>query len=245
MSKIYEALQHAYRQKTGGESTTTPHLPIPFAAPVAGDTDMGEEMLKLYKVIDVLLPGVKSKVIQFIGTREGEGTSTIVREFARVCADMIGNTVLLLDADRHQPTQRHYFNIQNEYGWIEALKNGEEIGDAFYRVGQSKLFMSPSCNSAVYTPEMFHSLRFDCLWRNLRDDFDLILIDSAPLTISPDGLAIASKVDGIIMVVEAEKTKRQTLEMARDNITRVGGKILGVAFNKRRYYIPQALYKFL
>jgi protein-tyrosine kinase len=150
MSKIYEALQQAHKQKKGKEKS--PGIPIAFEPPKHADTELGEEMLSLYKIVDALLPHSKSKVIQFIGSREGEGASTIAREFARVSADLIGNSVLLLDADRHRPTQSHYFDIQSEYGWIDALKKGDQIGSAFYRIGQSSLFMSPSCNSSISTP---------------------------------------------------------------------------------------------
>ncbi|MHC1725258.1 MAG: CpsD/CapB family tyrosine-protein kinase [Syntrophobacteraceae bacterium] len=243
MSKIYEALQQAHMQKKGKEGA--PSFPVPYDVPCPTGKEMGEEMLSLYKIIDTILPHTKSKVIQFMGAREGEGTSTIVREFARVSADLIGNSVLLLDADRHRPTQSQFFDIQSEYGWIEALKKGEQIGNALHRVGQSKLFMSPSMNSSVSTPEIFNSPTFDGLCQNLKTDFDLVLIDSAPLTVSPDGLAIASKVDGVLLVVEAEKTRWQTVRRVRDSITRVGGKILGIVLNKRRYYIPQSIYKHL
>jgi protein-tyrosine kinase len=243
MSKIYEALQHAHKQKKGKENVRG--IPVPFESRKHADTELGEEMLSLYKIIETLLPHTKSKIIQFIGSREGEGASTIAREFARVSADLIGNSVLLLDADRHHPSQSHYFDVQSEYGWIDALKKGDQMGSAFYRIGQSSLFMSPSCNSSVSTPEIFKSPTFDGLCQALRIDFDLVLIDSAPLTASPDGLAIASKVDGVILVVEAEKTRWQTVKQVRESITRVGGNILGVVLNKRRYYIPQSIYKYL
>ena len=242
MSKIYEALQHAQDQKKGKE--TVPGVPVPFAPPKAGDTEVAGEMLSLYKIVDALLPQ-KKKIIQFIGSRSGEGTSTIARGFARACADLIGHSVLLLDADRHKPTQNRYFDIPSEYGWIEALKKGDQIDNAFYRIGESSLFMSPSSNSATSTPEIFRSPIFDGICQNLKADFDLILIDSAPLTTSPDGLAVASKVDGVILVVEAEKTRWQTVKQAKESITRVGGNIIGVVLNKRRFYIPKMIYKYL
>ena len=99
--------------------------------------------------------------------------------------------------------------------------------------------MSPACNSSVSTPEIFNSPTFSGFCQNLRTDFELVLIDSPPLTVSPDGLAVAGKVDGVILVVEAEKTRWQTVRRVKDNISRVGGNILGVVLNKRRYYIPQ------
>jgi len=242
MSKIYEALQNVQRQKKGSE--TSPPVPVPFAPQVREGFGMEDEMLSLLKIVDTLLPPDRPRILQFIGSKEQEGTSTIVREFARVSADLIGNSVLLLDADRHHPSQDRFYNIKQSCSWIEVLKGGRASSDSFHRIGESKLFVSPSCNSASFTPEVFDS-RFDSMCQLLRTRFDLVVIDSAPLTISPDGLAIASKVDGVLLVVEAEKTRWQAVRQARDNISRVGGNILGVVLNKRRFYIPQSIYKYL
>jgi capsular exopolysaccharide synthesis family protein len=243
MSKIYEALQYAQKMKKGKDPVA--RSLIPFAPPEQADTELGEEMLSLYKMIDALLSDGAAKIIQFIGSREGEGTSTVAREYARVCADLIGHSVLLLDADRYQPVQAHYFDVRNEYGWIDALKKGDQTGSAYYRIGQSTLCMSPSCNSSTSTPEIFKSPIFAGLCEALKADFDLVLIDSAPLSVSPDGLAIASKVDGVILVVESEKTRWHAVKQAQESISMVGGKVLGIVLNKRRHYIPQALYKYL
>jgi protein-tyrosine kinase len=244
MSKIYDALQHAQVQKKSkGGAASSP--PVAFDTPGSPEKDFGEEMLSLYKVLDTLLPHSGSKILQFIGSREGEGVSTIVREFARVSADLIGHSVLLLDADRHRPTQGRFFEIQQAYGWLEALQDGEQIANAIHRIGQSSLFMSPACNSSVSTPEIFNSPTFNGFCQNLRTGFDLVLIDSAPLSVSPDGLAIASRVDGVILIVEAENTRWQTVRRVKDSISRVGGDVLGLVLNKRRYYIPQRIYKFL
>lgn len=242
MSKIYEALQHAHLEKKSKEDVTA-SPPVPFHVLLSPGKQLEDEMLSLYKILDTLLPYTKCKILQFIGSREGEGVSTIIREFARVCANLIGHSVLLLDADRHNPTQGHFFELQHPYCWIDAIKDGAQIAKAIHQIGGSSLFMSPSCNSSVSTPEIFNSPTFSGFCQNLRTDFDLVLIDSAPLTISADGLAVASKVDGVILVVEAEKTRWQTVRRVRDSIARVGGNILGVVLNKRRYYIPQSIYK--
>ncbi|MCL5405486.1 MAG: CpsD/CapB family tyrosine-protein kinase [Deltaproteobacteria bacterium] len=244
MSKIYEALQNIHREKKGDGTPTPASVPPPFA--VAGPAGFGleVEMLGLYKVIETLLPHQKSRIVQFIGTREGEGTSTVAREFARVSADMVGHSVLLLDADRHNPSQDHFFDIQDKFGWLDALRSEEPGGNPFHRVGQSKLFVSPGSDSAVSTPEVFNS-KFEHMCHDFRGAFDLVVIDSAPLAVSPDGLAVASRVDGIVLVVEAEKTRWQAVKTMRDSISRVGGNILGVVLNKRRYYIPESIYKYL
>jgi len=243
VSKIYEALQNVHRQKKGKEASPAAVL-VPFAPPEPAGFGMENEMLSLFRIVETLLTYCKSRILQFIGARVGEGTSTIVREFARVTTDLIGRSVLLLDADRYQPSLDHFFGYGHNLSWIDALKSEGFNAEAFHRVEQSKLFVSPSCNSAVSTPEIFNS-KFESMCQNIRTKFDMVLIDSAPLTISPDGLAIASKVDGVILVVEAEKTRWQTVRQMRDSISRVGGNILGVVLNKRRYYIPESIYRHL
>jgi capsular exopolysaccharide synthesis family protein len=244
MSKIYEALQNVHREKKGGGTFMAASMPVPLPIEGAAGLAMEDEMLGLHKVIETLLPHQKSRVIQFIGARQGEGTSTVVREFARVSSHLIGHSVLLLDADRHDPGQMNFFEMQEKLGWLSVLRNGGPSSDGFHQVGQSKLFLSPGSNSSVSTPEIFNS-KFEHFCEELREEFDLVVIDSAPLVLSADGLAIATKVDGVILVVEAEKTKWQAVKTMRDSISRVGGNILGVVLNKRRYYIPESIYKHL
>ena len=109
MSKIYEALQQAHQQKkTSGKNL---ELSFPEIFLNRKEVEMGEEMLSLYKVIDTLLPDMKNRVIQFIGSSPGEGTSTVVREFARISAERIGHKVLLIDADRYEGTQSKFYSV--------------------------------------------------------------------------------------------------------------------------------------
>lgn len=244
MSKIFEALEHASRGKNDMETPRAAAQAVEVHAQT-NNLDLEQEMLSLYKSIDTMLTHLDTRILQFIGAREGEGTSTIAREFARVVATRIGKTVLLLDADRHQPCQHNFFSISRENSWIETLYSGQDIAEAAHQIKQSRLFVSPSANSYRPTPLIFDSPRVDQFWSMLKTKFDLVLIDSAPLTLSPDGLAIASRVDGVILVVEADKTRWQTVNSVKDHIRKVGGSVLGIAFNKRRYYIPQAVYDLL
>jgi len=89
MSKIYEALEQAYRARAGSDKlVTVPHMSKIFTD--QPQINVEEEMLCLYNNIDSLLPNIDKRIIQFIGSRQGEGTSTIVREFAksRFCYSM-------------------------------------------------------------------------------------------------------------------------------------------------------------
>ncbi len=238
MSKISEAQEQSSKHRNGLKGS-----PDILTAP--RDFDVEQEMLSLYQAIESLLPRRPKKLIQFIGAREGEGTSTLAREFARVAAMRICKSVLLLDGDRFQPSHHLFFPISPDLGWVEVVKEGREFERAFCQVKDTNLFISPSSNSSSYTPEIFDSCTITDFWKMLRSRFDFTIIDCCPLTKSPDGLAIAPKVDGIVLVVEAEKTKWTVAESVKDKLTKVGGNVLGIVLNKRRYHIPQFIYKHL
>ncbi len=242
MSKIYEALEQAYRAKAGSDKmVTVPHMRKIFSE--LPQASIEKEMLCLYKNIDSLLCNFDKRIIQFIGSREGEGTSTIVREFAKMSASTIGKSVLLLDADRMQPSHHLHFNFETPHGWQESIMNKDLAENTFHQIDKSLLYVGRSSNSASYTPEIFDSPKFQTFQEMVWERFDLILVDSPPLNSSPDGLAIAPRTTGIVLVVEAESTGWRVIQGTINKIKQVGGNILGVVLNKRRYHIPEFIYR--
>jgi Mrp family chromosome partitioning ATPase len=241
MTKIYEALEHAGKARHGAtDIAKISLLPVQASKPLT--FEMEEEMLLLYKAIESLLPSPSRKIIQFIGSRKGEGTSTVIRELALLAATKIGKSVLLLDADRFHPTHQRYFDIEPTPGWQDAIKNYDLISKAFHQIQDHPLFVSPSANSYCSTPEIFDSITLTDFWKNIWERFELILIDSPPLATSPDGLAIAPKVHGVVIVLEAEKTRWTVAKNIKERIGKVGGNVLGIVLNKRQYHIPQFIY---
>jgi Mrp family chromosome partitioning ATPase len=202
---------------------------------------MKDDIISLYRSINAALSGSQKKVIQFIGSREGEGTSTIVREFAMVSAKRFSKSVLLLDADIHKPSQHSFFNISPRYSCEDVMKYGEPIDNALYQVGNSRLFVSIMSGHSTSSHQFFDSLRSDNFWDKLQE-FDLILVDSSPATTSSDGLSLSRIVDGVVLVVEAEETRWPIAISVKDKIEKNGGKILGITLNKRRHYIPEFIY---
>ena len=245
MTKIYEALENA---KMGLGDLDEPPKRSPSrsrlsSSPLRVSELVIEKEFNVYQNLAALVPDPTRKIIQFIGSREGEGTSTVVREFARVSATKFGKSVLLLDADYHHPTQHLFFNIQPEFGWQDVVGDNEAIDKALYQIGETRLFISPSSKNFASNPPISNSLLIDVFLKKLRQRFDLILVDSPPATTSTDGLTMSSKVDGIVLVVEAEKTRWPVAENVKERITKSGGKILGIVLNKRRFYIPEFIYK--
>lgn len=252
MSNIYEALEQAQRQRLfveSGKANAEQDCGRPAVDRLA-DTD-GEldtqlrdpDVATLYRNIDSLLPDCQRRTIQFISAREGEGVSTIVREMARITADRLGKKVLVLDAAHHNPTQHTFHKLNCSRGWHDIAKNGGLLSEACFRTDNPNLFVSPLTTPAnPYFVDIQASVHF---LDEVRKRFELVLIDSAPAEVAPDSIALSRYADGVILVVEAERTRAAAVEKLRDRVEKNGGTILGVVFNKRRYHIPQSVYRWL
>lgn len=201
-------------------------------------------MLTLYQSVESLLAKIPRKLILFIGSQPGEGTSTLAREFATLAAVHLNKKVLLFDADRQAPNQKYHYGITDQIGWQDAEMSGD-IQDVICQIGNSRLYLCPSSNNVSISPEIFDSRIITATLSKLRERFDLVVIDSPPPVQAPDGLALAPHVDGVILVVEAENTRWKVSENSKNRLLAVHANILGMVFNKRRYYVPNFFYRLL
>jgi len=244
VSNIYEALEQAQRERKSLEPTSSSDKLIHEEPnPKNGALEMEEEMIHLYQSINSLLPDSKRKVIQFIASREKEGTSTIARELARVSVTKFGKTVLLWDADLHKPGQCLLYNVEPVNNSQEPKQNGEPNDDELPEVEKTDSSLNPNFTNSNSIVKYFDSPGIDDFMANLRQRFDYVFIDSPPVTQSSLGLLISAKVDGVVLVLEAEKTRWPVVDSVKDKIIKSGGNLLGIVLNKKKHYIPNSIYK--
>lgn len=242
MTNIYEALERAGKERAEPENRQ-PGWRGEGDDFMITDRGLNATLIGLYQNILALLPNHQTRIVQFTGVSQGEGTTPLVREFARVLGLAKKKRVLLLDANQKRPSLAHSLGIVSKLSWQDAVKNRVPLGDVLYQVGDTTFFVSQvSSNGAGQVTVDLDSSGVDVFFEELRPEFDLILIDSPPAKFSPDSLLLSKKVDGAVLVVEAEKTRWQVAETAKQQIERQGGRILGVILNKRRYHIPKRIY---
>jgi Mrp family chromosome partitioning ATPase len=206
--------------------------------------EVEKQMIGLYRSISALIQNRKrwGRTIQFVSSRNGEGCSTICREFAKIVVSQLDMSVLLLDADP-DGKQMKWFDLTPEHGWKDAVLHDKPVKWAFRQVGDSKLYISQITLPGESITRLIHTPEIEAIIEDLKRDFDFILLDTAPAMHSPDSLALSHKVDGVVMVVEAESTRWQIVKDTKEKIEMRGGNVLGVVFNKRQFYIPQFIYK--
>ena len=206
------------------------------------EMDMEQEMIDLYQTVTAALPDADRRTILFVGSRSNEGTSTIARQLARVASLRMEKSVLLIDLDRSRPDLHVYSTLKPQ----ADLQDGEgQLGLTLARVEESSLYVMPLFWRTMVTPKTIDYAKRGDFWESLKDQFDLIIVDSPPASMFPDGPAIVSRLDGVILVVEAEKTRWHVALSVKEKILKSGGNILGIVFNKRRLYIPELIYRYL
>jgi len=245
MSKVYEALQHAYADR----HEVIQAIPIersrsqPVVISTLRPLKMEREMVQLQQRLAGLLPDPQHSIIQFISCRNQEGVSTIVQEFGRVLVEKQGKKVLLVDGDSEKITQHHSLGIPPKMSLEQIMSNGGDLDQAVTPVIHSRLYLALLSGGRQEAVQHEASASKRDLWINIRKQFDdMIVIDSAPVDTSDEGLELCAVVDGVVIVVEAEKTRFQVISNLRDRITHSGGNLLGMVFNKQRYYLPKWAY---
>jgi len=220
-------------------------VPCPkFPTSQSMELGMEEEMIVLYQSINSLRSDTqKNKVIQFMSAQEEEGTSTIVEELAKVAALKYNKSVLLLDADLRKLDQKLFFNITIEHSLEETIRAGDPVDKALYQIKNSSLFLSRFFKDSGSIRQFLDPSGIDDLLENLRTRFDFIFIDSPPENVFSIGLATSTSVNGVILVLDAEKTCLDEAKNITEKITKNGGKVLGIVVNKQRNHIPEFISK--
>lgn len=208
-----------------------------------GAAALTREMLLLHQSIDLMLAGVQRRVIHFTAARPGEGTSTVVRAYGRTLAETIGRSVLIVDANETHPDQHLHLGTAAGSGLDETAAQGAaEL--SIFPTAHPNLSVSPLSPRAPWLPSVFNADAVAQAFARLRSQFDTVLLDSSPV-LRPGTMALSSQADGVVLVIEAEKTRWPVAMQAKRRIEGSGGTVLGVVLNKRRYHIPTTVYRWL
>jgi capsular exopolysaccharide synthesis family protein len=177
------------------------------------------------------------------GTAHGGGTSTTAVNLATSLSDDSRTSVLLVDANLRTPGLHRFFKTGAFKGMSELLQvRGERTFD-FKKIGDNNLYLFPCGVKRFRSDGYFESRRFDQFLDNVRNSFDYVILDSAPVPGFPDTQTLCSKVDGVILVITYDRTRRQVALRAKKDLEEAGAHILGVVINRRKYYIPDWIYK--
>jgi capsular exopolysaccharide synthesis family protein len=165
----------------------------------------------------------------------GEGKTTVATNLAIALAET-NRRVLLIDADLRRPRLHNVFNACNDWGLADLLQTSESEDDAPLDVlarptSIPRLWLVPSGPGVAAIPGLLHSDRLRRLLRRYRKEFDLILVDTPPMAFLPDARVVGRLSDGLIIVVRANRTSRQSLWTVRQRLLQDQIPVLGTILN--------------
>lgn len=177
----------------------------------------------------------KLQVIMVSSAGPGEGKSTTITNLAITFAQS-ERKVILIDADLRKPTAHHTFSISNRFGLSTVLSQQSTLSDAIQNTHVPGMDVMTSGFIPPNPAEMLNSKRMTALIQELREKYDIVLIDTPPLLAVTDAQIVATKSDGVILVVDQGRVKRDIAKKAVHNLKTVNARILGVVLNnvKRR-----------
>jgi len=252
MSKTFKALQKAETEKRA--RARPPAMTHTRGGRKAASHPLEEYRGMKYKILSSR-PNQAVRTILFCSSNEGEGTSTVLTNFAMALASE-GDKVLLIDANLRHPSLHETFALERENGLIDLLLGKSTVHEVVKKTPFDNLFLitsgTPPPNLSLdhgpWTVDpspsiILKSNPLDSDIEEIKAEADWIFFDCPPVNSSNTSLVLSGKVDGVVLVVEAEKTRWEVAQSARQQIESANGKILGAILNKRRFYIPGWLYK--
>jgi capsular exopolysaccharide synthesis family protein len=174
------------------------------------------------------------KTLLVLGGMPGSGTTTVATNLGLACAGA-DERILIIDANLRRPGVQKAFGLPEGPGLGDVLAGAVKLEGAVRPTSAENLFVL-TVGSAAHRvlPERLASESIARLLNDAKGKFDRIIIDSAPAIVSGDGLALAHRVDAVVLVVRALSEKRGLVARLRNQLGECRGEFLGVVINAVR-----------
>jgi polysaccharide biosynthesis transport protein len=183
----------------------------------------------LFKTLEFRSPE-QLRLIVVSSTVSGEGKSVVASHLAAV-AGMLSWRTLIIDADLRRPVQHTIFNLAGKPGITDVLKGSVSLVDAVQPTDVENLDVL-TCGELHGRPsQLLDSIAMKSLVTEAAENYDLVIIDTPPLSSSADAATLAQHSDGIMLVTRPSFTDKEVLSRCVSELTQNRIPILGVVVN--------------
>ena len=189
--------------------------------------------------LDMKERGVKSFVLTSAQSREG--VSTIIANLGTAIANHLNRKVLIIDGNLRNPAVHTMFKLPESKDLFRVV-DGTFTPDKALKVISPNLHLLTSGTSDANRIEILESHRMKRLIRQAKERYDFVLVDSAPFGRVHDAVMLADCVEGIVVVINESRTRRQVVKKALESLQQRGVPIIGMILNNRKYVIPRFIY---
>lgn len=201
----------------------------------------GPNIEEAYRVLKTNLQyyGIDRKIKKIVVTSSGHGegkTSTAIN----LCISFAqsGVRVLLIDADLQKPMLIKHLGSNSFIGLTNYISGNATIEEIINSSDLENFYYITCGPKPMQSADILSSKKFAELLEFVQSSFDLVVIDSPSLGKHIDAAILASQADGTLIVVKANQTDYRNVITAREQLEKVGAKIIGIVLNKmdKKYY---------
>ena len=201
-----------------------------------------EELIKLVQRVFVSANSHSPRAVVFSSV-QGNGSSEICFRASKVLAAQGSGSVCLVDANLRAPSLHQLLGVAKSPGLMDATVKPGPIKDFTVRIAGGNLWLLPSGSPAAEAQVLFASERLRSRMEELREEFAYVLVDAPAVSSYTDAVVLGQIADGIILVVEANSTRREAARIAKDTFENAKVRLLGAVLNNRTFPIPEVLYR--
>ena len=199
-----------------------------------------EEELKLVQRI-FLAEEHSPRMVMFSGFEGDTGCASICIRAGEILASQGEGSVCLVDMGFRVPSLHEYCGVPNERGLAEALADSNPIQE-FAKQLSPNLWVLPGGHDATHLNFAKVADRLRIRMEELRGAFRYVVIHSGSLWLDADAMLISKWTDGVVLILEAHSTRRDTARRIKESLAVANARMLGVVLNNRTYPIPETLY---
>ncbi len=174
--------------------------------------------------------GLEEVSLTFVSGTAGEGKTTTMSNLAYICAQG-GYATLMIDADLRRSKLHRYYELDNSVGLTSYLLDDYPLEEVVFQTPIDNLYIMPAGPTPFDPSGALNSRKFSELLQEVKQRFDIVLVDSPPILGVSDSAVIVSEVDMTLMVVQPHKLPLKALLRQKQVIESVGGNLVGVVMN--------------
>ncbi len=262
MSKIYDALRKAERDRQGQRKNDRikPRRTVKTNRKAKTDVDLSHKerdsrflegleenfrrsLLALRNAVEAETRDLEMCTIVFTSAVKGEGKTTVISTFSRILAVGGSQRLCIVDCSVRNPGLNRLFGTENKRGIIDYLEGKADLQSLIQDVGGIDFIPAGVTTNIDISISLVNSERMAQLIRQLSETYDYVLIDTPAILEAPETSIISSYADGVILIVHTGKTRREVVKRAILMVEKLDGRFLGTVMNRKKYYIPEFIYR--
>ena len=207
--------------------------------PIAEST--AAEVGKLVERLFLISATGAPQTVVFAALQQTKEPNVLSARAGQILATQSKASVCVVDANLHSPWMHEYFALPNEVGLSNTMLLPEAIRIGYKASGLDLTVITAGPKTSQWEG-VLASDAMRARLQELRDHFDYVLIEAPPLSSSTSAILLGKLTDGVVMVVEANTTRREVARKAKNDFNAFEVPLLGTVLNNRDFPIPRYIY---